>query len=415
MADVYIDPDWTGAGVAGTKADPFKTADDSGVNARTGDQSGDTVYLKRGTTLTGEGFGVANAMTNINFDAYGDASLTNPIIDVNYVVFYGIALTGTDVSVSHITIKRADKYGLYILTGTDNVTIDDVITGDSLLAGESAANACQISGTSAGTKLTNLVVSNCTFRHTSNNCIEMSHLDGALITDCLAHDAAANGYEVWDSTTDVTFIRCKVHTVLNGFKAFLQSAETHPNVTIRNCEGWNIGQVAIDNESGNGWVIENNTMHSDSTTPIITIDAGNTGHTHMGNIYYCAGALSGNEIASFGTGVTFTGGCDNNVYHTHLAPPRWRWDGTVATNITNYKTAANPSEANSLETDPLFTDLANFDLSLSAVSPGLYETLDSGTTATVTSDINKQLRYGGEDVGAYQFQRHPDIKVSLKV
>jgi hypothetical protein len=250
----------------------------------------------------------------------------------------------------------------------------------------------------------------------------MSHVDGALFTDCLAHDAkmtggvpGGNGYEMWSSTTDVTFLRCKAYNTSTGFKAFLISAETHPNVTIRNCSAWNILNQAIFDESGNGWVIENNTCHNNGAAPCITISAGMTGHTLKGNIFYCAGALSGNELASFGTGVTFTGGCDNNVYHTDLVPPRWRWNGSISSNLAKYKTAAAPSEANSLETDPLFTDLANFDLSLSAVSPCLYETLDSDTTATVTSDINKQLRYGGEDVGAYQFQRHPNITTSLKL
>ena len=222
------------------------------------------------------------------------------------------------------------------------------------------------------------------------------------------------GIELWETTVNSFFRR---NTISTGGRAIWLSSDgptgAHNGNTFENnlCYGTNIG---VDIDVGNANVFTNNTFVSGIGASVLNIDSG-TGTVFKNNICYQRDAgAGGNPMVRIASGSEVSADIDNNLYYTEAVTKKWiLLPNATDTSFAAWQSTATPIDANSAYGDPLFTDIDNDDYTLSNSSPAKYETAVEATGPS--GDINNNARYGGIDLGAIQYQRHPTITTGINL
>ena len=430
---VYIDPSLTSDG-SGSFANPRNTV--AAFNNLTGDQSGEAILIKRGTTTDDR---IINTSAfNFRLGSYGESGHPLPIIPA-YAQDYSVYLSGgNDISVFSLDLIDAIRTGLLIQgTTCNNLRISNLTIRN--VNGTGAQDAINIKPANLSTGV--YIAGNRTL-HCVGNSIEVGKLTAPVIVQNYSDDCF-QCIELWETVTDALveankFINSKGRAVwlANGGSAGQgQSNEIYTGNIIRNNQFLDvISGPEVQANIGAGLITATGNQFYHNTLVIrnggsgFKLDAGSS-HTVQNNIFYQRADVDQiggpSDMVRIALGAEVGSSIDGNYYYSAdprdaLSDGKFKFNGTTQQNINNW-IANGPAGIDkncSGGTDPGFVDLANNDVRLTATSPCLYDNqLPTGAVVSgiSTEDYNRDPRYTDNDQGALQYKRLPETIGSISL
>ncbi|HLE49236.1 MAG TPA: right-handed parallel beta-helix repeat-containing protein [Patescibacteria group bacterium] len=324
---------------------------------------------------------------------------------------YGIYFNGQNkITVDGLTVTKANLYGINI--GHDSShTLDNAIVQNSLVqysydAGIFSWVPTSLNGSLAATILNNEV---------SYNAIQ-DGIDGGN---------APTGIEILGSnSTGPTLVQGNnIHHNYWGME-FDQNSD-HSTAQYNSIHDNNKMGMNIDNSDNNtfqynlvynhpvswglriwdaaangmtGNVVYNNVFYGNSIG--IIVENEQTNLKIKNNILLANTANTSTSEITLESGHTYTGlDIDYNSYYRESGTTYWKY-GATNYSFTDWKTNSG-QDANSVNSDPLFTDATGYDFTLQSVSP----VINSGTDVSLTTDYAGTIVPQGTtpDIGAYEF------------